>query len=96
MQQQLSELLRPTELADLIQPPEIIRGLERMVVQRAPLNMIFHGKPGLGKTSAAQILAKGLDAYVYRDQWVVVDRDRQWFARISKSSVSDPVDVWRS
>jgi replication factor C subunit 2/4 len=66
MKQQLSELLRPTELADLIQPPELIRRLERMVVQRAPLNMIFHGKPGLGKTSAAQIVLKGLDAFVLR------------------------------
>jgi len=64
MQQRLSELLRPTELTDLIQPPELIRGLERMVAQRAPLNMVFYGKPGLGKTSAAQILLKGLDAFV--------------------------------
>jgi replication-associated recombination protein RarA len=66
MQQPLSELLRPTELADLIQPPEIIRGLERMVDQRAPLNMILYGKPGLGKTSAAQILLRSLDAFPLR------------------------------
>jgi replication-associated recombination protein RarA len=66
MQQQLCELLRPTELADLIQPPELIRRLERMVAQRAPLNMVFYGRPGLGKTSAAQILLKGLDAFVFR------------------------------
>ena len=56
MQQQLSELLRPTELADLIQPLEIIQGLERMVDKRSLLNMMFYGRPGLGKTSAAQIL----------------------------------------
>jgi replication-associated recombination protein RarA len=65
MQQPLSELLRPTELADLIQPPEIIWGLERMVENRSLLNMIFHGKPGLGKTSAAQILARKLNADLY-------------------------------
>ena len=41
MRSQLSELLRPTELADLIQPPDIIRGLERMVENRSLLNMIF-------------------------------------------------------
>ena len=86
MQQQLSELLRPTELADLIQPPELIRRLERMVVQRAPLNMIFHGKPGLGKTSAAQILIKGLDAFAYRVNGslrtgIEVVRDLQVFCR---------------
>lgn len=65
MRQQLSELLRPTELADLIQPPDIIRGLERMVEDRSLLNMIFFGKPGLGKSSAAQILEKKLDADMY-------------------------------
>jgi replication-associated recombination protein RarA len=86
MQQQLSELLRPTELADLIQPPELIRRLERMVVQRAPLNMIFHGKPGLGKTSASQILLKGLDAFVLRINGslrtgIDVVRDLQVFCR---------------
>jgi replication-associated recombination protein RarA len=62
---QLSELLRPTELADLIQPPEIIRGLERMVERRSLLNMLFYGKPGLGKTSAAGILVQKLKADVY-------------------------------
>ena len=35
MEQQLSELLRPTELADLIQPLEIIQGMERMVKSRS-------------------------------------------------------------
>ena len=65
MQQQLSELLRPTELADLIQPSEIIRGLERMLENRSLLNMIFYGKPGLGKSSAAHILAKKLDADLF-------------------------------
>jgi replication-associated recombination protein RarA len=66
MQQQLSELLRPTELADLIQPLELIQGLERMVEKRSLLNMLFYGKPGLGKTSAAQILLKALDAFPLR------------------------------
>jgi replication-associated recombination protein RarA len=65
MRQQLSELLRPTELADLIQPLEIIQGLERMVENRSLLSMIFYGKPGLGKSSAAQMLAKKLDADMY-------------------------------
>jgi replication-associated recombination protein RarA len=80
MQQQLSELLRPTELVDLIQPPEIIRGLERMVDQRALLNMIFHGKPGLGKSSAAHILARKLNADMYEingSLWTGVSHVRQ-------------------
>ena len=74
MQQRLSELLRPTEFADLIQPPELIRRLERMVAQRAPLNMLFYGRPGLGKTSAAQILLKGLDAFALRINGSIADR----------------------
>lgn len=65
MQQQLSELLRPTELADLIQPLEIIQGLERMVRDGSLLNMLFYGKPGIGKTSAARVLLKKLEADVY-------------------------------
>ena len=65
MEQQLSELLRPTELADLIQPLELIQRLERMVERRALVNMLIYGKPGLGKTSAARILANKLDADCY-------------------------------
>lgn len=96
MQEQLSELLRPTELADLIQPPDIIRGLERMVAQRAPLNMIFYGKPGLGKTSAAQILLKGLEAFVFRINGsmrtgIDVVRDLEQFCR--NPSLFDEIKV---
>jgi replication-associated recombination protein RarA len=36
------------------------------VEDRSLLNMIFHGKPGLGKTSAAQILLRSLDAFPLR------------------------------
>jgi replication-associated recombination protein RarA len=64
MKSSLSELLRPTSLADLIQPQEVIQGLERMVRQRSLVSMLFHGKPGIGKTSAARILIKELAADV--------------------------------
>ena len=77
MEQQLSELLRPTELADLIQPLELIQRLERMVERRALVNMLFHGKPGLGKTSAARILANKLDADCYETQWLNGNRHRE-------------------
>jgi replication-associated recombination protein RarA len=79
MQQPLSELLRPNELADLIQPPEIIRGLERMVKNRSMLNMLFYGKPGLGKSSAARILCDKLEADVYEingSKWTGVSHVR--------------------
>jgi len=60
-----SELLRPTEFADLIQPSAMVQRLERMVDQRKPMNMLFYGSPGVGKTSAARILLSKLDADYY-------------------------------
>ena len=61
----LSEQLRPTSLADITLPSGIIRSFERMVQNGRLLNMIFYGKPGIGKTSAARILLRELDADVY-------------------------------
>ena len=58
----LSEQLRPTEFADLIQPSAMVERLERMAEQRMPMNMLFYGQPGVGKTSAARILLNKLDA----------------------------------
>ena len=60
-----SELLRPTEFADLIQPSAMVQRLERMVDQRKPMNMLFYGSPGVGKTTAARILLSKLDADYY-------------------------------
>ena len=45
-----SEVLRPTEFADLIQPSAMVQRLERMAEQRMPMNMLFYGRPGVGKT----------------------------------------------
>ena len=41
----LSEVLRPTEFADLIQPSAMVERLERMAEQRMPMNMLFYGQP---------------------------------------------------
>jgi replication-associated recombination protein RarA len=60
MRAPLSELLRPKEFRDLIQPLEIIQRLEAMVKDAAPANMLLYGSPGLGKTSAARILLSKL------------------------------------
>jgi len=57
-----SEVLRPTEFADLIQPSTMVQRLERMAEQRTPMNMLFYGQPGVGKTTAARILLNKLDA----------------------------------
>ena len=54
--QLLSELLRPQQLGDLTLPQPDIDRLQKMVDNDQLMNMIFYGKPGLGKTSAAQII----------------------------------------
>lgn len=51
----LSERLRPRTLADLTLTDHVVRRLEPMLEKRAPLNMVFRGAPGTGKTSAAMI-----------------------------------------
>lgn len=61
----LSERLRPTRLTDLIQPQALIDRLERMVRERQLMNMMFHGEPGTGKTSAARIIIAGMEANIY-------------------------------
>jgi replication-associated recombination protein RarA len=54
--QPLSELLRPRQLGDLTLPQPIIDRLQRMIDTRIVMNMLFYGKPGLGKTSAARLI----------------------------------------
>lgn len=48
-----TEKYRPSVLSDLIVPKRISKKLEKGVYQ----NLLFHGSPGSGKTSAAKILA---------------------------------------
>jgi replication-associated recombination protein RarA len=55
----LSERLRPQLLSDLTLPEHVVQRLEPMLQRRAPLNMVFSGPPGTGKTSAARILLQG-------------------------------------
>jgi replication-associated recombination protein RarA len=62
---QLCDELRPTRLIDLVQPKTIIDRLERMAKTGRLQNMLFHGEPGMGKTSAVQILIKRVDAEPY-------------------------------
>lgn len=61
----LSELLRPKRLCDLVQPRIIIEPLDRMGREGRLMNMLFYGKPGVGKTSAARILIKIVNADVF-------------------------------
>jgi DNA polymerase III delta prime subunit len=56
----VSELLRPQQLGDLTLPQRVIDRLQRMVGSGSIMNMLFYGKPGLGKTSAARIFIHAL------------------------------------
>ncbi len=60
MEMPLSELLRPRQLGDLTLPLQEIKRLQRMVETGNIMSMMFHGQPGLGKTSAARILISEL------------------------------------
>jgi replication factor C small subunit len=61
----LSELLRPQTLADLNLPEGTLASLNRMVRSGQVMNMLFYGSPGIGKTSAARILIRELEADCY-------------------------------
>lgn len=58
----MSEAMRPKEIADLTLPAPLLARLQAMIDKRSVLNMVFHGAPGTGKTSAARIIAAGLNA----------------------------------
>ena len=51
-----SELMRPRQLEDLTLPAKIIERLQAMINGDAIQNMLFYGRPGVGKTSAARVI----------------------------------------
>jgi putative ATPase len=51
----LSELLRPQTLSDFTLPTPMIKRLQKMVETKSIMNMVFYGKVGTGKTSAARL-----------------------------------------
>lgn len=57
----LNERLRPQTMEELNLPDRIIRQLQKMEEGGFPMNMIFYGQPGIGKTSAARMLIRNSD-----------------------------------
>jgi putative ATPase len=57
----LNEILRPKTLGELNLSDVLIARLERMERSGFPMNMIFYGKPGIGKSSAARVLVQNSD-----------------------------------
>ncbi len=82
LQPLLSELLRPQCLDDLVLPLTLKRSFSRMIASKSLNNMIFYGAPGIGKTSAAHILLRDLDASAYRLNGSLSHGDKTMVRRI--------------
>jgi DNA polymerase III delta prime subunit len=59
--QSLSEILRPQALGELTLPTAKIDRLQKMIETNSIMNMLFYGKVGTGKTSAARLFADYAD-----------------------------------
>jgi DNA polymerase III delta prime subunit len=53
----VSEIMSPHRLSDLTLPAPTIARLQKMVETNSPMNMLFYGKVGTGKTSATRLFA---------------------------------------
>lgn len=60
----LSEIFRPQNLAELTLPDQTIKNLIRLTKSGSMMNLVFYGRPGIGKTSAARILLDEINADV--------------------------------
>lgn len=56
----LSELLRPQRLGELTLPQRHREALTRMISEGRMMNLLFHGRPGSGKTTAARLIISEL------------------------------------
>ena len=57
----LPEIMRPQTVNDLTLPRPMIDRLQTMIETRAIMNMLFYGKVGTGKTSAARLFEDSAD-----------------------------------
>jgi replication-associated recombination protein RarA len=71
----LPEIMRPQTLGDLTLPRPMIDRLQTMIETRAIMNMLFYGKIGTGKTSAARLFEDSADLYALCRRRMFVQRD---------------------
>lgn len=84
--QLLSEILRPQSLGELNLPDTILNSLQRQITSGQVMNMLFYGSPGIGKTSAARIILKELEAEVYELNGSFNDGDKTMVRNIEAFS----------
>ena len=78
----MCDLLRPKSLADLTADPVIVARLTKMVETGSPMNMLFYGRSGIGKTSAARILIRELNADSLELNGASNNSDREFINKI--------------
>ena len=62
----ISELMKPRQLNDLTLSKFIINDLKRRITTNSIENMLFYGKPGTGKSSAANLIMSEMTEWTQR------------------------------
>ncbi|MCL2085506.1 replication-associated recombination protein A [Candidatus Saccharibacteria bacterium] len=78
LSQPLAEVLRPKKLADVVGQTEIIgenKLLSNIVKNKTPLNLIFWGPAGTGKTTLARIISRELEANMVELSAVIAKKE---------------------
>src|SRR5271155_4859232 len=83
LEKQLSELMRPRQLAELTLAQRDIQKLQQMYNSGDVVSMLFHGPPGSGKTSAGRIFALPKVPFEGRTLEPARDRPASFIKKIS-------------
>lgn len=84
----LSEKLRPKSIDDLNMRPNVSSMIEQMIQNGSISNLLFYGKPGTGKTTAARLIAQKIDADCYELNGSFNDGDKTLVKNIENFGTS--------
>src|SRR5690625_4596581 len=90
--------LRPQRLAEFVGQPKVKEGL-RIAIDAAlarlePLDhTLFHGPPGLGKTTLAMLMARELNVDIKTTSGPVLEKPADLVSEIGRASCREGVDV---